>query len=102
MLNSHTCVMCIVDMDTPRVFMERDRERTCACTYVYVNVVVIPCVFMRVDMDSSHPQDWLLMEHVGGPVAYLLDLVYRSYHWYHVHLWTYPVEGCGKHNIDHN
>ena len=36
-----------------------------------VDVMVIPCVFMRVDMDSSHSQDWLLMEHFGGPVACL-------------------------------
>ena len=33
-LNSLTCMMYIVDMDTPGVFMERDRERTCACTYM--------------------------------------------------------------------
>ena len=85
-LNSLTCVMCIVDMDTPRVFMERDRERMCACTYVYVDVVVIPWVFMRVDMDSSHSQGWLLIEHVGGPVAYLLDLNCHPYHLHQVHL----------------
>ena len=36
-------------------------------------------------MDSSHSQDWLLMEHVGGPVAYLLDLDYRPYHHHQVH-----------------
>ena len=24
-----------------------------------VDVMVIPCVFMKVDMDSSHSQDWL-------------------------------------------
>ena len=34
-LNSLTCVMYIVDMDTPRVFMEKDRERTCACTCMH-------------------------------------------------------------------
>ena len=37
-------------------------------------------------MDSSHSQDWLLMEHVGGPVAYLLNLVYRPYHHHQGHL----------------
>ena len=34
-LNSLTYVTYIVDMDTPRVFMKRDRERTCACTYMH-------------------------------------------------------------------
>ena len=34
-LNSLTCVMYIVDMNTPRVFMERDRERMCACTCMH-------------------------------------------------------------------
>ena len=44
-----------------------------------VDVMVTPCVFMRVDMDSRHSQGWLLMEHFGGPVAYLLDLFYQLY-----------------------
>ena len=45
-----------------------------------VDVMVIPCVFMRVDMDSRHSQDWLLMEHFGGLVVYLLHLGYHLYH----------------------
>ena len=53
---------------------------------------------MRVDMDSSDPQGWLLIEHVGGPVAYLLNLVYHPYHHHQGHLQTCPVEGWGKHN----
>ena len=52
-------------------------QRKNVCVYIYVDVMVTPCVFMKVDMDSWHSQDWLLMEHFGGPVAYLLDLVYR-------------------------
>ena len=24
-----------------------------------VDIMVIPCMFMKVDMDSSHSQDWL-------------------------------------------
>ena len=51
-----------------------------AQSYLFdVDVMVTPCVFMRADMDSSHPQGWLLMEHFGGPVAYLLDLYCQLY-----------------------
>ena len=50
-----------------------------------VDVVVIPWVFMRVDMDSSHSQGWLLMEHFGGPVTYLLDLGYQPHHQHQGH-----------------
>ena len=34
-LNSLTCVMYIVDMDTPRVFMEKERERMCVYMYAH-------------------------------------------------------------------
>ena len=58
-----------------------------AQSYLFdVDVVVIPWVFMRVNMDSSHSQDWLLMERVGGPVAYLLDLGYQPHHQHQGHL----------------